>query len=59
MSRRCFDQPSRADDALVRAYSKPGGFLEDLLKTMKWSAFDVVFTQINAKTKGYGDSPLN
>jgi hypothetical protein len=46
MSRRCFDQPSLAD-AFVKAYSKAGGFLEDLLKTIEWSAFDVLFAQLN------------
>jgi 1,4-dihydroxy-2-naphthoate octaprenyltransferase len=51
MSRRCLDQPSFADP-FVRAYSKAGGFLEDLLKTIEWSAFAVLFSQINANTKG-------
>jgi hypothetical protein len=51
MTRRCFAQSSLAD-AFVRAYSTPGGFLEDLLKTIEWSAFDVLFAQINANTKG-------
>ena len=51
MSRRCFAQPSLAD-AFVKAYSKGGGFLEDLLKTIEWSAFEVLFTPINANAKG-------
>ena len=51
MSRRCFAQPSLAD-AFVKAYSKGGGFLEDLLKTMEWSAFEVLFAPINANAKG-------
>ncbi len=51
MSRRCFDQPSLAD-AFVRAYSKAGGFLDDSLKTIEWSAFDVLLAQINANAKG-------
>ena len=51
MSRRCFAQPSLAD-AFVKAYSRAGGFLEDLMKTIEWSAFDVLFAQINANTKG-------
>jgi transposase, IS5 family len=51
MSRRCFTQPSLAD-AFVKAYSKAGGFLEDLQKTVEWSAFDVLLAQINANTKG-------
>ena len=40
MSRRSFSQPSLAD-AFVKAYSKGGGFLEDLMKTIEWSAFEV------------------
>ena len=51
MSRRCFAQSSFAD-AFVKAYSKAGGFLEDLQQTIEWSAFDVLFAQINANTKG-------
>jgi IS5 family transposase len=51
MSRRCFAQPSFAD-AFGKAYSKGEGFLEDLTKTIKWSAFEVLFAQINAHTKG-------
>ena len=51
MSRRSFSQPSLAD-AFVKAHSKGGGFLEDLMKTIEWSAFEVLFSQINANTKG-------
>src|ERR1017187_3954108 len=51
MSRRSFCQPSLAD-AFVKAYSKGGGFLEDLMKTIEWAAFEVLFSQINANTKG-------
>jgi hypothetical protein len=51
MSRRCCDQPSLAD-AFVKAYSKAGGILEDLLKALEWSTFDVLFAQINANNKG-------
>ncbi len=51
MTRRCFDQTSFAD-AFVQAYSKGGGFLEALMKTIEWPAFDVIFSQINANTKG-------
>ena len=51
MSRRCFAQPSFAD-AFVKAYSKGGGFLEDLTKTIKWSAFEVLFARINAHPRG-------
>jgi len=50
MSRRCFAQPSLAD-ASLRPFES-GGFLEDLMKTIEWSAFDVLFAQINANTKG-------
>ena len=31
MSRRCFNQPSLAD-AFVKAYSRAGGFLEEITK---------------------------
>jgi hypothetical protein len=51
MSRRSFSQPSLAD-AFVKAHSKGGGFLEGLMKTIEWSAFEVLFSQINANTKG-------
>ncbi len=51
MSRRCFSQPSLAD-AFIKAYSKGSGFLEDLLKTIEWSAFEVLFARINANAKG-------
>jgi len=51
MSRRCFSQPSFAD-AFVKAYSKGGGFLEALTKTIEWSAFEVLFRPINANTMG-------
>ena len=51
MSRRCFAQPSLAD-AFVKAYSRSGGFLEELTKTIEWAAFEVLFSQINANTKG-------
>ncbi len=51
MSRRCFAQPSLAD-AFVKAYSRSGGFLEELTKTIEWSAFEVLFKQINSNTKG-------
>lgn len=36
----------------MRAYSRGGGFLEALLQTINWAAFDVLFSQINANTKG-------
>jgi len=51
MSRRCLAQPSLAD-AFVKAYSKGSGFLEDLLKTTEWSAFEALFAPINANAKG-------
>jgi len=41
MSRRNFSQPSLAD-AFVKAYSRGGGFLEEIAKTFEWSAFDVL-----------------
>lgn len=37
MSRRCFNQPSLAD-AFVKAYSRSGGFLDEIAKTFDWSA---------------------
>jgi hypothetical protein len=45
MSRRCFAQPSLAD-AFVKAYSRSGGFLEELTKTIEWAAFEVLFSQV-------------
>ena len=51
MSRRCFAQPSLAD-AFVKAYSRAGGFLEELTKTIEWAAFEVLFRRINANTMG-------
>ena len=51
MSRRCFAQPSLAD-AFVKAYSRSGGFLEELTKTIEWAAFEVLFKPINANAKG-------
>lgn len=51
MSRRDLNQPSLAD-AFVKAYSKGGGFLEDVAKVIDWAAIDVLFAKINAKTLG-------
>lgn len=51
MSRRCFSQPSLAD-AFVKAYSRGGGFLEDIMKTFDWGAFAVLLAQINGAVKG-------
>ena len=51
MSRRNFAQSSLAD-AFVKAYSRGGGFLQDLLETINWAAIDALFAQINANTKG-------
>lgn len=51
MSRRCFSQPSLAD-AFVRAYSRGGGFLEEISKTFEWSSFAVLFAQINGAVNG-------
>ncbi len=51
LTRRCFDQPSLAD-AFVKACLKGGGFLQDLLKTIEWPAFEFLFAQINANAKG-------
>jgi len=41
MSGRSFNQPSLTD-AFVKAYSRAGGFLEEISKTFDWSAFDVI-----------------
>ncbi len=51
MSRKNFSQSSLAD-AFVKAYSKGGGFLEDLSKTFEWAAFDALLSNINSETKG-------
>ena len=51
MSRKNFSQTSLAD-AFVKAYSEAGGFLEDLLKTFEWGAFDALLSNINSETKG-------
>src|SRR3974390_2407781 len=51
MSRRCFDQPSLAD-AFVKAYSRAGGFLEEITKTFDWSAFDVILRPLHSSCEG-------
>jgi IS5 family transposase len=51
MSRRNFSQPSLAD-AFVKAYSRPGGFLEDITKTFEWSAFDVILRPLHSSSDG-------
>lgn len=51
MSHKNFAQPSLAD-ALVKAYSKGGGFLEDIVKTFDWSAFASLLSNINGETRG-------
>jgi IS5 family transposase len=51
MSRRCFNQPSLAD-ALVKAYSRAGGFLEEITKTFDWSAFDVLLRPLHSSCEG-------
>ena len=45
MSRRNFSQPSLAD-AFVDAYSRVGGFLEDIAKTFEWEAFGVLMGRL-------------
>jgi IS5 family transposase len=51
MSRRNFNQPSLAD-AFVKAYSRSGGFLEDIAKTFEWSAFDVLMRPLHSSSDG-------
>src|SRR5271165_4787042 len=51
MSRRNFSQPSLAD-AFVKAYSRGGGFLEDIAKTFEWSAFDVLMRPLHSSSEG-------
>ena len=51
MSRRCFNQPSLAD-AFVKAYSRAGGFLEEITKTFDWSAFDVILRPLHSSCEG-------
>jgi IS5 family transposase len=51
MSRRNFSQPSLAD-AFVKAYSRGGGFLEEIAKTFEWSAFDVLLRPLHSSDDG-------
>jgi len=51
MSRKNFAQSSLAD-AFVKAYSKSGGFLEDILQTFEWAAFASLLAHIHSETKG-------
>ena len=51
MSRRNFSQPSLAD-AFVMAYSRVGGFLEDIAKTFEWAAFDVLMGPLHCSSDG-------
>ncbi len=51
MSRRCFNQASLAD-AFVKAYSRAGGFLEEITKTFDWSAFDVILRALHSSCEG-------
>jgi len=51
MSRKNFAQSSLAD-AFVKAYSKSGGFLEDILQTFEWAAFASLLANIHSETKG-------
>ena len=51
MSRRRFARPSLAD-AVVIVYSRSGGFLEELAKTIEWSVFEVLCAEINANAEG-------
>jgi IS5 family transposase len=51
MSRGNFSQPSLAD-AFVMAYSRVGGFLEDIAKTFEWAAFDVLMGPLHSSSDG-------
>ena len=51
MSRRNFSQPSLAD-AFVNAYSRVGGFLEDIAKTFEWAAFGVLMGPLHSSSDG-------
>ncbi len=51
MSRRCFNQPSLAD-AFVKAYSRSGGFLDEIAKTFDWSAIDVILRPLHSSCDG-------
>jgi transposase, IS5 family len=51
MSHRNFSQPSLAD-AFVKAYSRVGGFLEDIAKTFEWAAFDVLMGPLHSSSDG-------
>ncbi len=44
-------QPSLAD-AFVRAYSRAGGFLEDIGKTFDWAAIDVIMRPLHSSCEG-------
>jgi IS5 family transposase len=58
MSRKNFAQSSLAD-AFVKAYSKSGGFLEDILQTPEWAAFASILANIHSETKrAPGYAPL-
>ncbi len=56
MSCRCFSQYSLTD-SFVKAYSRVGGFLEDLAKTIWWPAFEIFFRQVRANTMGTASYP--
>ena len=51
MSHLCFDQPSLAD-AFVKSYSRPGGFLQEIVETFDWAALGVLLAQINGRAEG-------
>ena len=56
MSRRNFSQPSLAD-AFVNAYSRVGGFLEDIAKTFEWAAFGVLMGPLHSSSDGAPSLP--
>jgi hypothetical protein len=51
MSRRNFSQPSLAD-AFVKAYSRVGGFLEDIVKTFELAALDILMGPLHSSSDG-------
>ena len=50
MSRRCFSQPSLAD-AFVKAYSRSGGFLDDIAKTAVTATSSYLMREVAAAVK--------
>ena len=45
-------QPTFARRRFVKAYSRAGGFLEEIVKTFDWSAFDVILRPLHSSCEG-------